>query len=103
MDKAAAAHGNSLPKKEGYGLIGTSLSNKGNNNSSSKPSSSSGDYLGPDQKLRDAKREEMERDRQSRFVQGRKRQHRGTSQERQMALEEMQRNALDRETKWRNE
>jgi uncharacterized protein YbjQ (UPF0145 family) len=42
----------------------------------------------------------MERERQSRFGQGRKRQHRETSEERQMALEEMQRNAREREKKW---
>jgi hypothetical protein len=89
-------------KKEGYGLIGTSLSNKGNSNKSSlKPNNGSGgDSLGPDQKLREAKREEMERERQSRFGQGRKRRHRETSEERQIALEEMERNAREREKRW---
>lgn len=98
---AAASKSDSHPKKELYGLIGTSLSNKSNNNKPSKSSNcSSGDYLGPDQKLREAKRQEVERERQSRFGQGRKRQHRDTSEERQLALEEMKRNAHDREKKW---
>jgi len=97
---AAPPGGDSRPKKEGYGLIGTSLSESNNNSTSSKPSNGSRDYLGPDQKLREAKREEMERERQSRFGHGRKRQYRETSEERQMALEEMQRNASEREKKW---
>lgn len=96
-EAASAPEGNTRPKKEGYGLIGTSLSNKGSNsNNAVKPSSGSGDYLGPDQKLREAKREEMERERQSRFGQGRKRRHGETEEERQMALEEMERNARQR-------
>lgn len=97
---AAPPEGDSRPKKEGYGLIGTSLSKSNNNSTSSKPSNGSGNYLGPDQKLREAKREEMEKERQSRFGHGRKRQYRETSEERQMALEEMQRNAREREKKW---
>ena len=96
---------NSHPRKEGFGLIGTSLSNRDNSNTSLlKPSIGKSDYLGPDQKLLAVKREEVERQRQSRFEQGRKRRYgdadekRGHSyQDRQRAVEEMERNARDRE------
>lgn len=102
---AAATEGKPYPKKEGYGLIGTSISNK--DSTSTKTSIGKSDYLGPDQKLLAAKRQEIERERQSRFDQGRKR-RRGEEdegggrsyEERQRAVEEMERNARDRVERW---
>lgn len=101
----AATEGKPYPKKEGYGLIGTSISNK--DNTGTKTSIGKSDYLGPDQKLLAAKRQEIERERQSRFDQGRKR-RRGEEdegggrsyEERQRAVEEMERNARDRVERW---
>jgi hypothetical protein len=100
----AATEGKPYPKKEGYGLIGTSISNK--DSTSTKTSIGKSD-LGPDQKLVAAKRQEMERERQSRFDQGRKRRRveedegGGRSyEERQRAVEEMERNARDRVERW---
>jgi len=89
-------------KKEGYGLIGTSLTGKTNNevkiiNDGNKKAVS----LGPDQKLLTAKREEAERERQARFDMGRRNGDGGRSkQDRERALEEMKRNARDREDKY---
>jgi hypothetical protein len=69
-----------------------------------KPSIGKSDYLGPDQKLLAVKREEVERQRQSRFEQGRKRRYGDADekgghsyQDRRRAIEEMERNARDRE------
>jgi hypothetical protein len=77
-----------------FGLIGTSLSDRDNNPQGRQNK----DYLGPNQKLLAARREEMERERQSRLYEGR---GGGRSRdERERALEEMERDARDRERRY---
>lgn len=79
------------PKKEGYGLIGTSLSGNGHDNSSNSADRKHAS-LGPDSDLIAAKRREVERERQSKLDQSRRRWDRdGIS--RDQALEEFERNA----------
>lgn len=86
-------------KKEGYGLIGTSLSDAGREKSSTNHDTKQPASLGPDSKLLAAKREEVERERQSRFNEARRRggQNGCSREDRDRALEQMERNARNRE------
>lgn len=84
------------PKKEGYGLIGTSLSGKGRESSVSdvpRPAS-----LGPDANLLAAKRRDVEAERKAKLDQSRRRwDNDGRSREdKERALEEFERNARNR-------
>ena len=93
------------PKKkaEGYGLIGTSLANRNNTSSQQQQKH---DYLGPNQKLLAAKRDEIEQERRSRLeAAGRSgggdydefgRSRPRSKEERERALREMERTARDR-------
>jgi len=82
--------------------VGTSLSDRKGSSQQQEHS-----YLGPNQKLLAAKREETERERRSRLEQGRggDRRHdcggRGSREERERALEEMERSARDRDRRFR--
>ena len=94
--------GNASTKKKipGYGLIGTSLTDRNNNNSSTtKQQQKHHDYLGPNQKLLQAKRDEIERERQSRLEEagrGGGRNGGGDGYSREERLKEMERTAKDR-------
>ena len=93
---------NTKKKAEGYGLIGTSLANR--NNASSQQQKH--DYLGPNQKLLAAKRDEIEQERRLRLeAAGRSgggdydefgRSRPRSKEERERALKEMERTARDR-------
>ncbi|KAL7509727.1 hypothetical protein ACHAXN_006693 [Cyclotella atomus] len=83
------------PKKEGYGLIGTSLSGNGRNTSSNSAGVNRPASLGPDSDRIAAKRREVERERQSKLDQSRRRWDRD-GHSREQALEEFERNARDR-------
>ena len=86
------------PKKEGYGLIGTSLSGQQRNSNSSNPDAKKPASLGPDADVLAAKRREMEQERQAKLDQSRRRWDRdGRSREdKERALEEFERNARSR-------
>jgi len=89
-------------KAEGYGLIGTSLSDRKHDNAA-KPRH---DHLGPNRKLLATRREEVERERQSRLDQGKRAgddgggNRHGSREERERALEEMERSARDRDRRF---
>ena len=95
--------GNASTKKKipGYGLIGTSLTDRNNNSSSTtkQQQQKHHDYLGPNQKLLQAKRDEIERERQSRLEEagrGGGRNGGGDGYSREERLKEMERTAKDR-------
>ena len=84
-----------LPKKEGYGLIGNTLSGKGQSSVIDRDAVKS---LGPNDELLSAKRQEVEQERNAKLEQSRRRRDRdGRSKEEiQQALAEMERNAQSR-------
>eukprot|EP00956_Cyclotella_meneghiniana_P006367 scaffold8354_cov68-Cyclotella_meneghiniana.AAC.6 len=83
------------PKKEGYGLIGNTLSGKGQSIASNRDAVKS---LGPNDELLAARRREAEQERNAKLEQSRRRRERdGRSKEEiQRALAEMERNAQSR-------
>lgn len=92
-------HDHAGSKQDGYGLIGTALSGKERENSSNSRDAKQPTSLGPDEHLVAAKRQELEKERQARFDQARRRGGQdGRSREaRERALEEMERNAKNRD------
>jgi hypothetical protein len=88
---------NNPPTKEGYGLIGTSLSGQGRETDSSNTDINRHTSLGPSVDLLTAKRREVDHERQAKLEQSRRRWDRdGRSIDRVRALEEMKRDARRR-------